>query len=126
MTRENRHFVIFSFIQHCIFVGIYIYRFYYVSSFIGRPEPVVSWWIDGTPASQYIGVKTDTHVIVNRLELQHLKREDLNTTFKCRASNTNLVPPHEKIVRLELNRKYFLKDPRSKQKVSKLNRSQFL
>ncbi|XP_075983104.1 neural cell adhesion molecule 1-like isoform X2 [Anticarsia gemmatalis] len=69
----------------------------------GRPEPVVSWWIDGTPASQYIGVKTDTHVIVNRLELQHLKREDLNTTFKCRASNTNLVPPQEKIVRLELN-----------------------
>ncbi|CAB3248972.1 unnamed protein product [Arctia plantaginis] len=69
----------------------------------GRPEPVVSWWIDGTPASQYIGVKTDTHVIVNRLEMQQLKREDLNTTFKCRASNTNLVPPHEKIVRLELN-----------------------
>ncbi|CAB3246037.1 unnamed protein product [Arctia plantaginis] len=68
-----------------------------------RPEPVVSWWIDGTPASQYIGVKTDTHVIVNRLEMQQLKREDLNTTFKCRASNTNLVPPHEKIVRLELN-----------------------
>ncbi|KAF9414048.1 hypothetical protein HW555_007926 [Spodoptera exigua] len=69
----------------------------------GRPEPTVSWWIDGTPASQYIGVKTDTHVIVNRLELQHLKREDLNTTFKCRASNTNLVPPQEKVVRLEMN-----------------------
>ncbi|XP_061721983.1 hemicentin-1-like [Cydia pomonella] len=69
----------------------------------GRPEPVVSWLIDGLPAPQYIGVKTDTHVVVNRLELQHLKREDLNTTFKCRAANTHLVPPQEKTVRLEMN-----------------------
>lgn len=71
--------------------------------FAGRPEPLVSWWIDGTPAPQYIGMKTDTHVVVNRLELQHLKREDLNTTYKCRASNTNLVPPQEKFIRLEMN-----------------------
>lgn len=71
----------------------------------GRPEPVVSWLIDGSPSPQYIGVKTDTHVVVNRLELQHLKREDLNRTFKCRAANTHLVPPQEKIVRLEMNRK---------------------
>ncbi|XP_053613674.1 hemicentin-2-like isoform X2 [Plodia interpunctella] len=69
----------------------------------GRPEPVVSWLIDGSPSPQYIGVKTDTHVVVNRLELQHLKREDLNRTFKCRAANTHLVPPQEKIVRLEMN-----------------------
>ncbi|XP_050669557.1 hemicentin-2-like [Leptidea sinapis] len=69
----------------------------------GRPEPVVTWLVNGKPMPRYIGVKTDTHVIVNRLELQHLKREDLNTTFKCRASNTHLVPPQEKVVRLELN-----------------------
>ncbi|CAG9789232.1 unnamed protein product [Diatraea saccharalis] len=69
----------------------------------GRPEPVVTWLIDGSAAPQYIGVKTDTHVVVNRLELQHLKREDLNTTFKCRAANTVLVPPQEKTVRLEMN-----------------------
>ncbi|XP_026760662.2 neural cell adhesion molecule 1-like [Galleria mellonella] len=69
----------------------------------GRPEPVVTWLIDGSPAPQYIGVKTDTHVVVNRLELQHLKREDLNTTFKCRAANTHLVQPQEKSVRLEMN-----------------------
>lgn len=36
-----------------------------------------------------------------------MKREDLNTTFKCKASNTNLVPPQEKVVRLELNCKSF-------------------
>ncbi|XP_032521218.2 synaptogenesis protein syg-2-like isoform X1 [Danaus plexippus] len=69
----------------------------------GKPEPVVSWLIDGTPATQYIGEKTDTHVVVNRLELQHVRRGDLNKTFKCRAGNTHLVPPQEKAVRLEMN-----------------------
>ncbi|KAL4709849.1 hypothetical protein ACJJTC_000336 [Scirpophaga incertulas] len=52
----------------------------------GRPEPVVTWLINGTPASQYIGVKTDTHVVVNRLELQQLKREDLNTHLQMQSS----------------------------------------
>ncbi|CAG9134053.1 unnamed protein product [Plutella xylostella] len=69
----------------------------------GRPEPVVTWHINNAPAPQYIGVKTDTHVVVNRLEVAAVKREDLNTTFKCRAANTNLVPPQEKTVRLEMN-----------------------
>ncbi|XP_034833962.2 neural cell adhesion molecule 1-like [Maniola hyperantus] len=69
----------------------------------GRPEPVVTWLIDGLSATQYIGEKTDTHVVVNRLEILHVRREDLNKTFKCRAANTNLVPPQEKAVRLEMN-----------------------
>ncbi|KAG7298039.1 hypothetical protein JYU34_018804 [Plutella xylostella] len=69
----------------------------------GRPAPTVMWLIDSTPAPQYIGEKTDTHVVVNRLELPHVRRKHLNTTFKCRASNTNLVSPQEKTVRLELN-----------------------
>lgn len=74
---------------------------------LGRPEPIVTWVVDGTPAPQYIGEKTDSHVVVNRLELQHVRREDLNKTFKCRASSTLLVPAQEKIVRLEMNCKYF-------------------
>ncbi|XP_063627872.1 neural cell adhesion molecule 1-like isoform X1 [Cydia splendana] len=71
----------------------------------GRPAPTVLWLIDGSPAPQYIGEKTDTHVVVNRLELPHIKRSHLNTTFKCRASNTNLVSPKERTVRLEMNLK---------------------
>ncbi|CAH2045584.1 unnamed protein product, partial [Iphiclides podalirius] len=71
----------------------------------GRPAPTVVWLINGTPAVQFIGEKTDTHVVVNRLELPHIKRSHLNTTFKCRASNTNLVSPQEKTVRLEMNLK---------------------
>ncbi|KOB70398.1 Turtle-like protein A [Operophtera brumata] len=62
-----------------------------ILNYLGRPAPTVMWLIDGTPAPQYIGEKTDTHVVVNRLELPHVKRDHLNTTFKCRASNTNLV-----------------------------------
>ncbi|CAK1583544.1 unnamed protein product [Parnassius mnemosyne] len=69
----------------------------------GRPEPIVSWLVNGTVVPKNIGVKTDTHVVVNRLEIQEIGREDLNTTFKCRASNTLLVPPQEKTVRLEMN-----------------------
>ncbi|CAG9565372.1 unnamed protein product [Danaus chrysippus] len=71
----------------------------------GRPAPTVIWLIDNIPAPQYIGEKTDTHVVVNKLELPHVKRIHLNTTFKCRASNTNLVSPQEKTVRLEMNLK---------------------
>ncbi|XP_047511176.1 hemicentin-2-like [Pieris napi] len=69
----------------------------------GRPEPVVTWLVNGKPDLKYIGVKTDTHVIVNRLEAQQLTRDSLNTTYKCRATNTHLVPPQEKSVRLEMN-----------------------
>ncbi|XP_045502354.1 hemicentin-1-like [Colias croceus] len=69
----------------------------------GRPSPTIIWLIDGVPAPQYIGEKTDSHVVVNKLELPHVKRSHLNTTFKCRASNTNLVSPQEKTVRLEMN-----------------------
>ncbi|XP_073950535.1 kin of IRRE-like protein 2 isoform X2 [Choristoneura fumiferana] len=81
----------------------------------GRPAPTVLWLIDGTPAPQYIGEKTDTHVVVNRLELPHIKRSNLNTTFKCRASNTNLVSPQEKTVRLEMNLKPVLVEIQNKQ-----------
>lgn len=77
----------------------------------GRPAPTVMWLIDGAPAPQYIGEKTDTHVVVNRLELSQVKRNHLNTTFRCRASNTNLVSPQEKTVRLEMNRKYNTDSP---------------
>ncbi|CAG4932295.1 unnamed protein product [Parnassius apollo] len=69
----------------------------------GRPEPLVSWLVNGTVVPKYMGVKSDTHVVVNRLEIQEVGRDDLNTTFKCRASNTRLVPPQEKAVRLEMN-----------------------
>lgn len=83
----------------------------YYFSHAGRPAPTVMWLIDDVPAPQYIGEKTDTHVVVNRLEVPEVKRKHLNTTYKCRATNTNLVSPQEKTVRLEMNREYHPCDP---------------
>jgi hypothetical protein len=53
-------------------------------------------------------LETTSHhiVVVNRLEVLHVTREHLNTTYKCQASNTKLMLPAEKTVRLELYRKY--------------------
>lgn len=46
------------------------------------------------------------HVTVNRLEISHMKRDALNTTYVCQASNTKLVPPVERNVRVDMLRKY--------------------
>lgn len=46
------------------------------------------------------------HVIVNRLKVEGVKREHLNSTYKCQASNTKLMMPVERTVRLELLREY--------------------
>jgi hypothetical protein len=53
-------------------------------------------------------LETTSHhvVVVNRLEVSHVTREHLNTTYKCQASNTKLMLPAEKTVRLELYREY--------------------
>jgi hypothetical protein len=55
-------------------------------------------------------LETTSHhvVVVNRLEVSHVTREHLNTTYKCQASNTKLMLPAEKTVRLELHREYHI------------------
>lgn len=55
-----------------------------------------------------VGVTMGRHVTVNRLEVFNVSREALNTTFKCKAANTKLVPPAERSVRLEMLRKFFV------------------
>ncbi|XP_055382645.1 uncharacterized protein LOC129612864 isoform X2 [Condylostylus longicornis] len=69
----------------------------------GRPEPAVTWF----NGSQMImsggnGVSMGRHVTVNRLEVNHISRNALNSTYKCQASNTKLVPPAEKNIRIEM------------------------
>lgn len=74
--------------------------------FAGRPEPSVTW-IKGNSLVQTAGaVSMGRHVSVNRLEVFKVGRDALNTTFKCQASNTKLVPPVERSVRLDMLRKY--------------------
>ena len=46
------------------------------------------------------------HVTVNRLEVQQINRSAMNNTFRCQASNTKLVPPAEKNIKIEMLCKY--------------------
>lgn len=75
---------------------------------IGRPEPNVTWY-NGAQAVQTNGaVSTSRHITVNRLEINHVKRDALNSTYVCQASNTKLVPPAERAVRVEMLCEFWL------------------
>lgn len=52
------------------------------------------------------GVSMGRHVTVNRLEVPHITRSALNNTYRCQASNTKLVPPVERSIRIDMLRKY--------------------
>ncbi|CAH1164164.1 unnamed protein product, partial [Phaedon cochleariae] len=67
----------------------------------GRPTPTVSWFVNERMVEGNVEV-IGNHVIVNRLEISGVTRDHLNSTFKCQASNTKLMMPVEKTVRLEL------------------------
>lgn len=69
---------------------------------VGRPEPNVTWLNGLIPVQTGGGVSMGRHVTVNRLEIQHIKRDALNNTYVCQASNTKLVPPAERSVRVEM------------------------
>ncbi|XP_055848282.1 uncharacterized protein LOC129913564 isoform X2 [Episyrphus balteatus] len=66
----------------------------------GRPEPTVTWF-NGTQLLQAgSGVSMARHVTVNRLEVPQITRSALNNTYRCQASNTKLVPPVERSIRI--------------------------
>lgn len=69
-----------------------------------RPVDGPSWYVEICffTAFQYNLVILLVTVTVNRLEIQHVKRDALNNTYVCQASNTKLVPPAERTVRVEM------------------------
>ncbi|XP_070073581.1 uncharacterized protein side-III isoform X2 [Drosophila takahashii] len=68
----------------------------------GRPEPTVTW-LNGTRALEAgSGVSMGRHVTVNRLEVAQISRSALNNTYRCQASNTKLVAPVERSIRIEM------------------------
>ncbi|XP_055524377.1 uncharacterized protein LOC129718023 isoform X2 [Wyeomyia smithii] len=68
----------------------------------GRPEPTVTWMNGEEVMQTGGGVSMGRHVTVNRLEIHKITRAALNNTYKCQASNTILVPPAERSVRVEM------------------------
>lgn len=74
-------------------------------SISGRPEPTVTWF-NGTDQLQTAGgIAMGRHVIVNRLEVPQIGRDAYNSTFRCQATNTKMVPAVERAVRLDMLRK---------------------
>ncbi|XP_017848372.1 uncharacterized protein LOC108603787 [Drosophila busckii] len=68
----------------------------------GRPEPTVTW-LNGTRILEAgSGVSMGRHVTVNRLEVPQITRAALNNTYRCQASNTKLVAPVERSIRIEM------------------------
>ncbi|XP_030369945.1 uncharacterized protein LOC115620710 [Scaptodrosophila lebanonensis] len=68
----------------------------------GRPEPTVTW-LNGTQTLEAgSGVSMGRHVTVNRLEVPNIPRSALNNTYRCQASNTKLVAPVERSIRIEM------------------------
>ncbi|XP_012276028.1 hemicentin-2 [Orussus abietinus] len=69
----------------------------------GKPTPVVTWFVNGKETD---GIsKIEQNIVVNKLTVPQLRREHLNTTYKCRATNTNLIAPLEKTVILDVHLK---------------------
>ena len=78
------------------------------SFFPGKPTPTVSWFVNERLVDGLLEPTIHHDVFVNRLEVSRVTREHLNTTYKCQASNTKLMLPVEKTVRLELYREYHI------------------
>ncbi|ENN77488.1 hypothetical protein YQE_06015, partial [Dendroctonus ponderosae] len=72
----------------------------------GNPPPTVSWFVNGRLVAGQREVLTKPKVVVNRLDIKEVTRDKLNSTFKCQASNTNLITPIENGVQLELLRNF--------------------
>uniref|UniRef100_A0A6P7GYZ3 Uncharacterized protein LOC114342405 n=1 Tax=Diabrotica virgifera virgifera TaxID=50390 RepID=A0A6P7GYZ3_DIAVI len=71
----------------------------------GRPTPTVSWFMNERLIEGHVE-EIGNHMMVNKLKIAGVTRDHLNSSYKCQASNTKLMMPSEKTVRLELLCKY--------------------
>ncbi len=71
---------------------------------LGKPEPLVTWHLNGELEDATYHSDRYGNVI-NELVFRGLNRSHLNSQFSCKASNTRLIQPVEKSVVLDLNRK---------------------
>ncbi len=85
----------------CVFHGILLRKCFWLL-FIGKPDPVVSWYVNGELEDSTYHVNRFGEVI-NELAFRGLNRSHLGSHFSCRASNTRLIQPVEKSVVLDLN-----------------------
>lgn len=72
----------------------------------GKPTPVVSWLVNEKEVDSKLE-EIGKNLVVSKLTVPQLRREHRNTTYKCRAWSTNLIPPLEKSILLDVYRKYY-------------------
>nr|XP_017021487.1 protein turtle homolog A isoform X1 [Drosophila kikkawai]XP_017021488.1 protein turtle homolog A isoform X1 [Drosophila kikkawai] len=70
----------------------------------GRPRPNVTWYLDNTAIDESFEQRVDGKT-VNHLSYPNVGRQHLNSRLMCVASNTNLTPPNNKVVVLDVNLK---------------------
>ncbi|XP_067617196.1 uncharacterized protein side-IV isoform X2 [Eurosta solidaginis] len=70
----------------------------------GRPRPNVTWYLDNTVIDETFEHRPDGKT-VNHLSYPNIGRQHLNARLVCVASNTNLTPPNNKVVILDVNLK---------------------
>ncbi|XP_002031322.2 hemicentin-1 isoform X1 [Drosophila sechellia] len=70
----------------------------------GRPRPNVTWYLDNTAIDESFEQRPDGKTI-NHLSYPNVGRQHLNSRLMCVASNTNLTPPNNRVVILDVNLK---------------------
>jgi hypothetical protein len=73
---------------------------------LGRPRPNVTWYLENTVIDESFETRKDG-ITVNHLSYPNIGRQHLNARLVCVASNTNLTPPTNKAVILDVNCKFF-------------------
>lgn len=81
-------------------INIYVFRLL-SSRFAGRPRPNVTWYLDNTVIDESFEHREG--VTRNHLTFPNIGRQHVNARFVCMASNTNLVPPNNKVLILDVN-----------------------
>lgn len=93
------YFLMFTYTHSFSFFALVIYFS------TGRPLPNVTWYLDNTVIDESFEHRPDGKT-VNHLSYPNVGRQHLNARLVCVASNTNLTPPNNKVVILDVNCKY--------------------
>ena len=83
------------------------FKFFSTFSNAGRPRPNVTWYLENTVIDESFETRKDG-ITVNHLSYPNIGRQHLNSRLVCVASNTNLTPPNNKAVILDVNCKLLL------------------
>lgn len=70
----------------------------------GKPTPRVYWYANEREVAGRVNASADVDVVTNKILVPQLRREHLNTTYTCLATNTNLTAKLEKSVLLNVHR----------------------